>query len=160
MKKKRENYQRDEEKIYNSLDKAGLYNKINELPSGINSILTKEFDQNGVVLSGGESQKLTIARMITKNPEIIILDEPSSALDPLAEETMYKNIFDIFKDKTIIFITHRLSSTTMADKIYLLGGGEVLECGTHKELLENNGLYAEMWHKQAEKYIERKYTNI
>lgn len=138
--------------IEDSLKKSGIYDKIASLPRGIDTIVTKEFDKEGAVFSGGEAQKISIARIFARDPEIVILDEPSSALDPLAEDEMYRNMFAACDGKTVIFISHRLSSATMADHVYLFEKGEIIEHGTHHELLAMNGKYADMWHKQAEKY--------
>ena len=118
--------------------------------------MTREFDDDGVLLSGGELQKLAISRMFARNSPIAILDEPSSALDPISEYEVFQSMLEICSKKTIIFISHRLSSATIADKIYMLENGEIIEEGTHNELINLNGKYAEMFQKQAEKYkIER-----
>ena len=106
------------------------------------------------MLSGGENQKIAIARVFAKNPDIIILDEPSSALDPIAEYNMYKNMMEVSEDKTVIFISHRLSSARVADKIYLMENGRIAEEGTHDELMEKNGIYARMFELQASNYQE------
>ena len=90
------------------------------------------------------------------NPEIVIMDEPTSALDPIAEYKMYENMFEACKDKTVIFISHRLSSATMADRIYLFEEGKICEEGSHSQLLALGGKYSEMWHKQADSYLDTK----
>ena len=103
-------------------------------------------------MSGGETQKIAIARIFAQNPDIIILDEPSSALDPIAEYNMYKNMMEVVKDRTVIFISHRLSSARVADKIYLMENGRIAEEGTHDELMDKDGIYAEMFRLQASNY--------
>ena len=138
--------------VENSLKKAGIYDKIQRLPNGMDTIVTKEFDENGAVFSGGEAQKISISRIFAGDNEIVIMDEPTSALDPIAEQEMYNNMFEACEGKTVIFISHRLSSTVMADKIYMLENGKIAEQGTHNELLKLNGKYADMWHKQADNY--------
>ena len=110
------------------------------------------FDEDGVMLSGGELQKLFIARMRYKDGEVYIMDEPSSALDPIAEYEINNLMMNIAKDKTVVMIAHRLSTVVNADCILLIDGGKVLEMGSHKQLLEQNGKYAQMFHLQAEQY--------
>ena len=100
-----------------------------------------------------KQQMIAIARAVDMKCQVLILDEPSSALDPIAENKMFEAIFDSFRDKTVIYILHRLSSATFADRIYLLENGQIAEQGTHAELIALNGKYADMFHKQAEKYI-------
>lgn len=141
-----------EEKIAYAIKESGLAKKISSLKNGINSVCTKEFDENGVNFSGGEVQKICIARALYKNSEIIILDEASSALDPISEYKFNKMITDQFKDNTVIFISHRLSTTRMADRIYLLDKGTISEEGNHDKLMELGGTYARMYNLQAEKY--------
>lgn len=136
-----------------ALQKSGIYEKVNSLPKKMDTIVGKEFDLDGAVFSVGETQKLAIARAIAKNTEIVILDEPSSALDPIAENKIFESIFENFRDKTVIYILHRLSSAILADKIYLLEEGRIIEQGTHSELIAMNGKYADMFRKQAEKYV-------
>lgn len=137
-----------------ALKDSGLYEKVNRMKKGKNSQLTKEFDENGEILSGGEFQKLAVARIFAKECEICILDEPSSNLDPISEYEILENMMKACEGKTVIFISHRLSSTTMADKIYLLEGGEIVESGNHEELMRANGKYAEMYNMQATSYRE------
>lgn len=138
----------------NGMKNAGVYYKIMSLHKQYNAVLTKEFDENGAVLSGGEYQKIAIARVFAKNSPIVILDEPSSALDPLSEYAMYESMMEACKNKAVIFISHRLSSAVLADKVYLMENGEIIESGTHSELLKKGGQYTDMWNKQAEKYYE------
>ncbi len=144
----------DEERVIDALKKSGVYDRIMELPNGIETMLTKEFDEDGAVLSVGESQKLAIAHAFLKDAPYVILDEPSSALDPIAESEMYANMMKMGENKGMIFISHRLSSAVSADKIYMLENGEVVESGAHKELMEKNGKYADMFRKQAQNYID------
>lgn len=142
----------DREKIVYSLQKSGLNEKLATLDNNIDLEVTKEFYKNGVNLSGGERQKLAIARAFMKDADIIILDEPSSSLDPLSEYELNHTMVDVAKDKTVIFISHRLSTTVMADRIYMLDNGKIIEEGNHNELIAMNGKYAEMFRVQAEKY--------
>lgn len=147
-------HREEEDNVIKSLKLAGVDSKVNSLDKGINSILTREFDEDGVILSGGEYQKVALARMYAKDFEVAILDEPSSALDPIAEYEMYESLINVTKDKTMIFISHRLSSAILADKIYMLENGEIIEEGNHIELIKKDGKYAEMFKMQSEKYIE------
>jgi ABC-type multidrug transport system, ATPase and permease components len=144
----------EEEIVVESLKESGVYEKVMSLDNNINTILTREFDNDGAVLSGGELQKIAVARAFAKDFQIAIFDEPSSALDPISEYRLYESIMKACEDKTVIFISHRLSTATLADKIYLLEDGRVIEEGTHKELIQKQGKYADMFTKQAEKYIE------
>ena len=150
----RKSTESDRNLVEESLKKSDVYDRIASTEKGIDSILTKEFDKDGEVLSGGEAQKLAFARLFAMNPPIIILDEPSSALDPIAEDKMYKNMFNVSKGKIAIYISHRLSAARMADMVYMMENGRVVEKGTHAELLDKKGKYAEMWQMQAEKYVE------
>ena len=147
----------DEETIKTALEKSGISDKIKSLPQQENTVLTREFDDDGVLLSGGEQQKLAISHIYSKQNRFVILDEPSSALDPIAEYEMYKTMDKACADCGMIFISHRLSSAVDADRIYLMENGSVLEVGTHKELMQKNGRYAEMFRRQAENYAEVDY---
>lgn len=122
------------------------------MPAGIHTQLTREFDQSGTQLSGGEQQKVAIARTFYKNADLMILDEPSSALDPDAEYALNQAIMKNVSNKTVIFISHRLSTTRNADRIYMFDNGQIVEQGTHEELMAANGKYAHMFNLQAEKY--------
>ncbi len=138
----------------NALKMAGVYEKINSLPEKENSILTKEFDTEGILLSGGETQKVTISRLFAKDFEIAVLDEPSSALDPVAESKMYDALSEGTKGKTVIYISHRLSSATRSDNILVFNKGEITERGTHECLMEKGGEYCEMFTLQASGYSQ------
>ena len=142
----------DKKEIEQALEQSGFAERLASLPGGIQTPLTREFDAEGVNLSGGEAQKVAIARTFYKYCPIIILDEPSSALDPISEYQLNQAMLEAAKDKTVIFISHRLSSTVMADRIYMLEQGRIIEKGSHKELMELDGAYAHMFRIQAEKY--------
>lgn len=123
-----------------------------ELKNGTDTELLREFDDEGIMLSGGESQKIAIARAFYKNCPYIILDEPSANLDPIAEYNLNKAMIEAANHKTVIFISHRLSTTVVADKIYVMENGEIIEAGSHAELMAQNGTYAKMFTLQSEKY--------
>ncbi len=142
----------DYKKVWEAVTFSGLYDKINSLENGIDSILTKEFDEDGIYLSGGEVQKLAIARAYAKDCNVFIFDEPSSALDSLAEKEIFQNLLKLGKNKTVIYVSHRLSSVVDADKIILIDNGEIIESGTHTELMNKNDRYAEMFTIQSSKY--------
>ena len=142
----------DKDTVLHALNAAGFSEKLKELPNDVDTMLTREFDNTGTNLSGGESQKLAIARVFAKPYELIIMDEPSSALDPMAEYALNQAILEYAADKTVIFISHRLSTTRMADRIYMFDSGVLKEIGSHDELMARNGKYAEMFNLQAEKY--------
>lgn len=134
------------------LRRSGAWDKIATLEDGVDTVLTREFDDNGAGLSGGENQKLAVARMFAKNFELAILDEPSSALDPIAEYKMYENLIVATENKTVIYISHRLSSAVLSDKIFVLDGGTVSESGSHAELMARGGKYSRMFTLQASSY--------
>ena len=148
----------DRERVREALRESDALERVEELERGIDTTVTREFDDDGVVFSGGEAQKIAIARIFAGNASIAILDEPSSALDPIAESKMYDNMFRACRDKTVIFISHRLSSAAAADRIYLFENGRIIEAGSHAELLAKDGKYADMWHKQAQKYVGGEVT--
>ena len=144
----------DEEKkiAEKALRQSGVWEKISSLPKGADTVLTREFEIDGAGLSGGENQKVSAARLFARDFEIAILDEPSSALDPIAEYKMYENLIDVTKDKTVIYISHRLSSAVLSDRIYVLGNGTILESGSHAELMAQGGEYSKMFTLQASSY--------
>ncbi|ADL50949.1 ABC transporter ATP-binding protein [Clostridium cellulovorans] len=143
-----------EEVALTSLQKADFSKKLQSLSMGIDTELTREFSDDGTAFSGGEAQKLAIARMFAKPFKVAILDEPSSALDPIAEYKLNKSMMENAEDASIIFISHRLSTTKIADKIYMFENGEIIEEGTHAQLMEKQGKYATMFEKQAHYYVE------
>lgn len=142
----------DETKLHLALEKAGLKNRIEKLTRGIETSIYKNFDKEGVELSGGESQKLAIARAIYKEAPVVILDEPTAALDPYAEFEIYSRFNELVNNKTAIYISHRLSSCRFCDHIAVFDRGELIEYGSHEELERRNGLYSKMWHTQAQYY--------
>lgn len=144
----------DEEIVINALKKVGVYEKVEKLEKGIHTICTTEFDDDGIEFSGGERQKFVIARIFASSAPILLLDEPNSALDPIAERKIFDEIFKYSYNKTLIFISHRFSTTILSDKIYLFSDGKILEQGTHQELMSiDNGKYKEMFNTQAYEYL-------
>lgn len=144
----------NEKTAVDALKMAGVYDKISTFPNKENSLLTKEFDENGVLLSGGETQKVTIARLFASEFDIAVLDEPSSALDPVAESKMYDALLKGTEGKTVIYISHRLSSATRSDNILVFNNGVLAEQGTHSELMSRDGEYSRMFTLQASGYKE------
>ncbi|MBO5463346.1 MAG: ABC transporter ATP-binding protein [Clostridia bacterium] len=140
----------EKEKVEEALNAADFHR---ELPDGTDSILLREFDDDGVSLSGGEAQKIAIARAFYKDCPFAVLDEPSANLDPVAEYALNQSMAKAADRKTVIFISHRLSTTVMADEIYMLENGEIIEHGSHDELMALDGKYAYMFRLQAEKYV-------
>ena len=138
----------DKTAVKYAIEKSGLSNKNIDADSNI----TREFDDNGTVFSGGESQRVAIARVFARPFHTLILDEPSSALDPVAEYNFNKILLEASGGKTVIFISHRLSTTQIADRIVMIENGEIIESGTHQELMKKNGKYSVMFNMQAEKY--------
>lgn len=149
----RDFYSEDIQIVTDALQRAGLADVLEKAPRGIDSQLTKEFDPDGLVLSSGQNQKLAIARIYAQNTPIVILDEPSSMLDPKAEYELYRKMVDASEGRTLIIISHRISSAKLADRIIFLDNGMVIENGTHSELMSLNGRYAEMYLKQAGSYM-------
>ena len=141
----------DEDEIIRLIDTVGLTERVSQMPDGIHSQLLREFTE-GEELSGGERQKLAICRALYKNSPIIILDEPSSALDPIAEFELNNTMMQLGRDKTVIIISHRLSTTKNVDRILMFDKGQLIESGSHDELMTLGGKYKEMFNLQAEKY--------
>ena len=140
----------DENRVIEALGHSG-FTKV--LPKGIVSELLREFDDDGVMLSGGESQKVAIARAFYKNCPYVILDEPSANLDPVAEYNLNSAMMQAAANKTVIFISHRLSTTVNADKIYVMENGRIIESGSHDELMAAKGEYYRLFTTQAQNYI-------
>ena len=143
----------DRARVTDALRESGAWEKIESLPQGLDSILTREFDEAGINLSGGEAQKVSLARVFAEDAPFIILDEPSSALDPIAEHTMFRNMMRAAQGRSVLFISHRLATAVDADRIYLMDGGRIAEVGTHRELMERGGKYAQMFRLQAKNYV-------
>lgn len=143
----------DGELVVNALKESGAYGKVSSFENGIDTILTREFDDKGENLSVGEQQKLSLARVFADPTPFVLLDEPSSALDPIAEYTMFENMIRATEGRSVMFISHRLSSAVLADRVILMENGTVAECGTHAELMQKNGRYAAMFRRQAENYL-------
>ncbi|MCR4897031.1 MAG: ABC transporter ATP-binding protein/permease [Lachnospiraceae bacterium] len=139
--------------VEKALKMAGVYDKVMTLKDGMNTMMTREFDEEGAVLSGGESQKIAVARTFAKEAPMKIFDEPSSALDPIAEYDLFRSILKEAKDHTMLFISHRLSSVKDCDRVFMLEKGTLIEEGTHRELMAAGGSYAKMYKTQAMNYL-------
>lgn len=137
-----------------AMEAAGIWEKVASLPNGMDTHLQKGIYDDGVDLSGGEMQKLVLARAIYKNGALLLLDEPTAALDPIAENQLYLKYRELTKGKTSVYISHRFASTRFCDRIVLLGGGVVQESGTHEELMKCGGEYARMFEVQSKYYQE------
>ncbi|MDF2541473.1 MAG: transporter related [Herbinix sp.] len=144
----------DDSMVLTSLNKVGLGNKIQNLKSGLNQMMLKVIDENGTEFSGGENQKLSIARALYKNGSMVIMDEPTAALDALAEAEIYENFSELVKGKTAVYISHRLASTKFCDKIALFDRDGLAEYGNHDELMQKQGKYYEMFTIQGKYYTE------
>ncbi len=142
----------DSKRLEKSIEQAGLAEKIAALPLGVNTPLGRELSNDGIELSGGETQKLLLARLLYKNPLFLILDEPTAALDPIAEDQVYHQYGEITKETTSVFISHRLASTRFCDRIFLLDGANFAEVGTHEELMAAGGKYRELFDVQSKYY--------
>lgn len=144
-----------EENKYDKIRKMLENSQLAQLEDSLDTNMTKEFDENGLILSGGQMQKVAIARALYRNSDVIIMDEASSALDPISEAEINKTIMDQLGDKSMIIISHRLSTIKHVDKIYYMENGQIVESGTHSDLMKLNGKYAEMYTVQAEQYVEK-----
>ncbi len=143
----------DKTKVEQCLKDAGFEERLRELPEGLDTYLYRDFGKDGIEVSGGEAQKIAIARALYKDAPFIILDEPTAALDPLAEAEIYSQFNAIVKDKTAIFISHRLSSCQFCDEILVFDQGTIVQKGTHATLVhEEKGKYSALWHAQAQYY--------
>lgn len=141
------------ERIEQLIDEVGLGEKIKELPQGVASRFGKEYDENGIEMSGGQGQKIAIARALYKKASMVILDEPASALDPIAEAEIYEKFNSLVEDKTAIYISHRMSSSVFCDKILIIDGGTVSDFDTHENLMQKTeSLYYKLFQSQAENY--------
>lgn len=142
----------DRKKVLSTLDKVGLGDFVRNLPNQEETYLGTEFEESGVSVSGGQEQKIAIARSLYKDAPVMILDEPTAALDPMTEFEIYQNFDNLVKDKTAFYISHRLSSSKFCDEILVFDQGEIVQRGTHKELVNEKGKYQELWSAQAQYY--------
>ena len=145
----------DKERVEKCLIEAGFGDRLAAMPHGVDTYMYRDFEKDGVQISGGEAQKIALARALYKNAPFIILDEPTAALDPIAEFEIYSKFNEIVEDKTAIYISHRLSSCRFCDNIAVFDQGRIVQMGTHEELVADaNGKYYELWHAQAQYYTE------
>ena len=148
----------DHNKLHDCLEKAGLLEKVNTLTKKEETYITQTLDENGIVLSGGETQKLLLAKAMYKDGPMLILDEPTSALDPIAESRIYEEYNHMASSKTAVFISHRLASTKFCDRILFLDGGKIVEEGSHDQLMNNGGKYREIFDIQSH-YYKKEVSN-
>lgn len=143
----------DKNRLYKCLDNSNALERAEQMPKKENTYLYKDIEENGVEISGGEAQKLALARALYKDAPVVILDEPTAALDPIAENEIYSRFNSFVENKTAIYISHRLSSCAFCDRIAVFDKAELVETGTHSELMSKNGKYADLWNAQAKYYI-------
>lgn len=143
----------DEEKVVQSLKDVGMYDDVRKWDKGLDTYLYKDIDENGISVSKGQEQKIAIARALYQDSPFLILDEPTASLDPISEAEIYEKLGEIIKDRTAIFISHRLSSCKFSDKIIVFDKGEIAETGDHDSLISKNGMYKKLWDAQAEFYV-------
>ena len=143
----------DEEKVVQSLKDVGMYDDVQKWDKGLDTYLYKDIDENGISVSKGQEQKIAIARALYQDSPFLILDEPTASLDPISEAEIYEKLGEIIKDRTAIFISHRLSSCKFSDKIIVFDKGEIAETGDHDSLISKNGMYKKLWDAQAEFYV-------
>jgi ATP-binding cassette subfamily B protein len=144
----------DKQKFERSLQLSDIYEYVNSLPDRELTGIVRHADENGIELSGGQKQKIALARALYKDAPVIILDEPTAALDPISESRLYQHYAELTEGKTSIYISHRLASTRFCDRILLLDRHKIVEEGTHDELIALNGKYAEMFRIQSSYYAE------
>lgn len=144
----------DSKKVKKVLKKTGMLERVESMTKSIDTVIYQRSKEDGVEISGGEAQKIAISRALYKNSPIVILDEPTAALDPKSEAEVYEHFNELVKDKTSIFISHRMSSCKFCDQIIVIDEGEIVEQGVHKNLLMNDGMYQKMWNAQAKYYLK------
>ena len=144
----------EKQKVLSCLDEVGFSERLASLENGIDTVLYRDFERNGVMISGGEAQKIAMARALYKDAPIVIFDEPTAALDPISESEIYKRLNAIVKERTAIFISHRLSSCVFSDEILVMDNGEIVQSGSREKLLSDaGGKYHELWNAQAQFYV-------
>lgn len=148
----------NEENLSSLINDVGLSKTVDSLPFGIDTLLSEEFSNDGIELSGGQIQKLIMARALAKRPGLLILDEPTSALDPIAEYELYRDFDSLTQERTTLFISHRLAHSRFSDRILVLANGKIEEAGTHDELMATGGIYADMFTTQSFFYNENIYS--
>ena len=154
-----DNKNRDKEKVSALIDQLGLAKRINNLEDGLDSQVI-DLENNKITgFSGGEMQRILLAKSLAKDGDILILDEPTAALDPISEENLYKDYEKISKDKISIFISHRINSTRFCDRIIYMEDGQIVEAGSHQELMAKGGKYKTMYDLQASYYKEDDHEN-
>ena len=144
--------QYDRERVAQCLTQAGIMDRVEKMDQGLDTYLYKDLEKKGVEVSGGEAQKIAIARALYKDAPFIILDEPTAALDPIAEAEVYSKFDQIAGDKTAVYISHRLSSCKFCDDIVVFDHGHIVQQGSHQQLVEADGVYAQLWQAQAQYY--------
>lgn len=142
----------DYDKVWHCIDEAGLRGKIESLPEGLETKMNRDVYEDAVALSGGETQRLILARALYKDAPILMLDEPTAALDPIAESQVYESFNENVGNKTAVYISHRLSSCRFCRDILVFQNGKLVERGTHDSLVEKGGEYAQLWEAQAQYY--------
>ena len=143
------------QRVIDSVEKAGLPSKLQEMPKGIETSLYTDFDDDGVEISGGEAQKIAIARALYKNAPILILDEPTASLDPISEADIYRSLNQNLENKCVLFVSHRLTSCRFCDNILVFQKGRIVQRGSHNELVRDlSGKYYELWNAQAKYYMD------
>ena len=149
----------DKDLAHKTVVQSGLEEKLNSLEKGLDTQLLKVIYDDGIDLSGGQKQKLALARALYKNAPVVVLDEPTAALDAIAESKLYSDFDKLIGGKTSIYISHRLSSTQFCNNVAMFKDGKLIEYGTHESLLKQNGEYANMFKVQAQYYVEAGETN-
>ncbi len=149
----------NENKLNAVLEEVGLREKVASFDKGADAFITDRMADDGIYLSGGEEQLLALARALYKNAPILILDEPTSALSPQNEFLLYQKFHRISEDKTVIYISHRMASCRLADRIFVLDNGHLAECGTHKHLMQLKGKYYKLFMLQASRYRTNRENN-
>lgn len=148
------NYRYNEEKVKSALTKSGLEERFKSFKNSFDTVLYKDFDNDGVEISGGEAQKIALARAVYKDSPYVILDEPTAALDPIAEQEIYNKFDQIIDGKNAIYVSHRLSSCRFCDEIIVFHKGEIVQMGSHENLVNKDGIYKELWQAQSQYYIK------